>query len=123
MNYQSVLQFTANSITDFDRLVSLETRLIEKLEDVAVVGGHDFGSDKFNIFVLTNERKATFTEAHRIILDEAIPKELRSAYREASGEDYFILWPLTLTEFNWSGTMSVARIYRKLLNGPLVFLT
>jgi hypothetical protein len=100
MKYQLVLQFSANSMADFDRLVSLETKLMETLDDTAVVDGHDFGSGKFNLFVLTNEPTATFTEAHRIILAEAIPNELRSAYREASGEDYVILWPSTIMEFS-----------------------
>ena len=100
MKYQLVLQFSANSMADFDRLVSLETKFMETLDDTAVVDGHDFGSGKFNLFVLTNEPTATFTEAHRIILDEAIPNELRSAYREASGEDYVILWPSTIMEFS-----------------------
>ena len=100
MNYQLVLQFSASSMAEFDRLVSLETKLLETLDDTAVVDGHDFGSGTFNIFVLTNEPTATFTQAHQVILDEAIPNELRSAYREATGEDYVILWPSALTEFS-----------------------
>jgi len=81
-------------MADFDRLVSLETILIEKLGEIRVVDGHDFGLGKFNIFVLTNEPTATFAQAHQLILNEGIPNELRSAYREANGEDYIILWPL-----------------------------
>jgi hypothetical protein len=100
MNYQLVLQFAASSMADFDRLVSLETILIEKLGEIGVVDGHDFGLGKFNIFVLTNEPTTTFTQAHQLILNEGIPNELRSAYREANGEDYVILWPSALTEFN-----------------------
>lgn len=68
--------------------------LIEKLGEIGVVDGHDFGLGKFNIFVLTNEPTTTFTQAHQLILNEGIPNELRSAYREATGEDYVILWPL-----------------------------
>ncbi len=100
MNYQLVLQFAASSMADFDRLVSLETILIEKLGEIGVVDGHDFGLGKFNIFVLTNEPTTTFTQAHQLILKEGIPNELRSAYREANGEDYVILLPSALTEFN-----------------------
>lgn len=100
MNYQLVLQFAADSMADFDRLVSLETKLMETLDDTGVVDGHDFGSGKFNIFVLTNEPTATFAQAHQVILDEAIPNELRSAYREAGGDDYVILWPPALMEFS-----------------------
>ena len=43
MNYQLVLQFAANSMADFDRLVAFETQLMESLDEVGVVEGHDFG--------------------------------------------------------------------------------
>lgn len=102
MDYQLILQFVASSTVDFDRLVSLETRLMESLGKFGVVDGHDFGSGTFNIFVLTNDPTATFTQAHRVILDEAIPNEMRSAYREANGEEYVILWPSALREFRLS---------------------
>jgi hypothetical protein len=100
MNYQLVLQFDANSTTDFDRLVSLETTLMQRLGETGVVDGHDFGMGKFNIFVLTNEPTATFRHAYQIILGEGVSNELRSAYRETSGEDYVVLWPEGLTEFS-----------------------
>ena len=87
-------------MADFDRLLSLETKLVEQLNEIGVVDGHDFGLGKFNIFVLTSEPATTFTQAHQLILNEGIPNELRSAYREANGEDYVILWPSALTEFN-----------------------
>jgi len=103
MNYQLVLQFAANSIADFDRLVSFETKLMEKLEGKGAVDGHDFGSGKFNIFVLTNDPIATFAQAHQLILREAIPNELCSAYRETNGDDYFILWPAALARFSVIG--------------------
>jgi hypothetical protein len=48
MKYQLVLQFAADSMEDFDRLVALDARLIEELDDVATVDGHDFGSGAFN---------------------------------------------------------------------------
>jgi hypothetical protein len=100
MNYQLVLQFAANSTTDFDRLVTLETTLMERLGEAATVDGHDFGMDKFNIFVLTNEPTTTFTNAYQIILGEGFSNELRSAYRATSGGDYTILWPAGLAEFS-----------------------
>jgi len=73
MNYQLVLQFVVNSTADFDRLVSLETKLIESLGEVGVVDGHDFGSGTFNIFVLTNEPTIAFTRSHQAILKEGVP--------------------------------------------------
>jgi hypothetical protein len=55
MRYQLVLQFAADSLVDFDRLVALEDRLIEELGQLAMVDGHDFGLGQFNIFVLTDD--------------------------------------------------------------------
>jgi hypothetical protein len=100
MNYQLILQFAATSMVDFDRLVSLETILMERLGEFVSVDGHDFGLGKFNIFIFTDEPTTTFTHAHQVILEIGIPNELQSAYREAMGEDYIILWPSTLTEFD-----------------------
>jgi len=88
-------------MADFDRLVSLETKLVE-LGETAVVDGHDFGFGQFNIFVLTNDPTATFTQAHHIILDEGIRNYLRSAYCEINREEYVILWPSQLKEFSVS---------------------
>ncbi|HTM37776.1 MAG TPA: hypothetical protein VL156_13575 [Terriglobales bacterium] len=102
MNYQLVLQFTANSMADFDRLLALETTLMESLGEIGIVDGHDFGSGTFNIFVLTNEPTTVFIRSHHVILQEAVPNEVRSAYRELNGEDYVILWPSVLTEFSVS---------------------
>ena len=58
MKYQLVLQFSADSLTDYDRLVSLEDKLIEELSGSANIDGHDFGSGEFNIFILSDEPAA-----------------------------------------------------------------
>jgi hypothetical protein len=100
MKYQLDLQFAADSMEDFDRLVALEERLIEELDDVATVDGHDFGSGDFNIFVLTDDPATVFGKAHGIVMDQGVPNVMRSAYREMDGEDYVILWPSSLTEFS-----------------------
>jgi len=100
MKYQLVLQFAADSMEDFDRLVALEARLIEELDDVATVDGHDFGLGEFNIFVLTDDPATVFGKAHGIVISQGVPNGMRSAYREMDGEDYVILWPSSLTEFS-----------------------
>lgn len=87
-------------MADFDRLVSLETKLMESWGEIGIVDGHDFGSGTFNIFVLTNEPTTTFKQAQDVILKEGISNEMRSAYRESDGETYVILWPSALTEFS-----------------------
>ena len=100
VEYQLVVQFAADSLQDFDRLVALETTLVEKLSDIATVDGHDFGLGKFNIFMLTDDPAAAFTEAHEIVREETIPRDLRSAYRRMSGGKYVTLWPSSLADFS-----------------------
>lgn len=99
MKYQLVLQFAAESLEDYDRLIALEDRLIEEL-DVANVDGHDFGSGTFNVFILTDDPTTVFGKAHSIVIIQGVPSVLRSAYREMDGEEYVILWPSALTEFS-----------------------
>jgi hypothetical protein len=100
MKYQLVLQFAADSTEDFDRLVALEDKLIEELDDVATIDGHDFGSGEFNIFVLSDDPATVFGKAHGIVINQGVPNVMRSAYRNVDGEDYVILWPSSLTEFS-----------------------
>jgi hypothetical protein len=100
MKYQLVLQFPANSMEDFDRLVSLQDTLIEELNEVATVDGHDFGLGKLNIFVLTDDPATVFGKAHRVVINQGVPNVMQSAYREMDSENYVILWPSSLTEFS-----------------------
>jgi hypothetical protein len=102
MRYQLVLQFTANSTSDFDQLVAVEEKLINALEYSAIVDGHDFGQSEFNIFILTDKPAMVFDKAHRIICDQRLQQSMRAAYHELTGESYTILWPATLTEFRVS---------------------
>ena len=99
MRCQLVLQFEANSMDDYDRLVVLENELIGKLKTVATVDGHDFGSGEFNIFVLTDDPPTAFSEAHRVVANHGVQNVMRAAYRELAAQDYVILWPPSLTEF------------------------
>ncbi len=100
MRYQLVLQFTADTIAEFDQFVALEEKLIDALEYSAIVDGHDFGQSEFNIFILTAEPAMVFDKAHRIIRDQRLQQGMRAAYREPPGENFMILWPTTLTEFS-----------------------
>ncbi len=100
MRYQLVLQFTANSVDDFDRLVTLEDALIQELAGEAEVDGHDLGQSEFNIFVLTYEPASTFERARKCIGEQAIQYDWRAAYRELTSENYVVLWPPNLHEFS-----------------------
>ena len=99
MRYQLVLQFTANTPDDFDQLVALEEKVFDKLDNTAVVDGHDFGQSEFNIFILTDQPAAVFDKARRIVSDRRLQEGMRAAYRELTAENYVILWPSTFAEF------------------------
>jgi hypothetical protein len=99
MKYQLVLQFRAKRTQDFDELIVLEDLLIENLLATSEVDGHDFGSDEFNIFVLTNQPRESFREAEKIIEQHHPRQQLKAAYRELGKEEFVILWPPNLQEF------------------------
>lgn len=102
MQFQLVIQFEADSIEDFDNLVSVEDNLSSALKESACIDGHDFGQGEFNIFILTNTPEKSFREAASIIERLLPAKEFQAAYRdlEPETEDFTILWPLTLKTFN-----------------------
>jgi len=102
VKYQLVLQFTADTTDDFDQLVALEEKLVEGLDGIATVDGHDFGLSEFNIFILTDKPVSIFDKARQIVRDQHLTQHMRSAYRDSTHENYVILWPPTLTEFNIS---------------------
>ena len=41
-----------------------------------------------------------FDKAHGMVVDQGVPNALQSTYRETDGENYTVLWPWSLTEFN-----------------------
>jgi hypothetical protein len=100
MRYQLVLQFAAESVRDFDRLVSLGEKLIRELASMGEVDGHDFGQSELNIFVLTDEPMPAFEKARTYIEKQAFPYDWRAAYRELTSDNYVILWPPGLLEFD-----------------------
>ena len=55
MKYQLVLQFSGDSIGDYDAMIALEKDLIDELQGCANVDGHDVGSGGTNIFILTHD--------------------------------------------------------------------
>jgi hypothetical protein len=57
---------------DFDELVVVEDLLIENLPSTSEVDGHDFGSDEFNIFVLTDQPRESLRVAEKIIQQRVI---------------------------------------------------
>jgi len=99
MKYQLVIQFSGESEKDFEELISLENDLEDQLTTDAEVDGHDFGSGQMNIFILTNEPRATFEEVKSILFGESIFSSMKAAYRDINSEKFKLLWPEGLTKF------------------------
>jgi len=91
--FQLVLQFRPWGSTQFDKLVELETRLIEALEGVGNVDGHDMGSDEANIFILCSDPAVTFSCCLPIVEQAGLLAILSAAHRPRDGEKYTRIWP------------------------------
>lgn len=98
MKYQLALQFPARSIADYDEMISLEDDLIEKLGSSAKVDGHDCGSGEMNIFIHTDEPDKVFEAIRPVVAKRKMIDNLVAAYREQTGEDYTVIWPIGFTK-------------------------
>ena len=98
MKYQLALQFPANSIADYDEMIALEDELIEKLGSSAKVDGHDCGSGEMNIFIHTDEPNKAFETIRPVVAKRKLIEKLTAAYRERTGEDYTVVWPIGFTK-------------------------
>ena len=100
MTYQLVLQLPFSSIEDYDALIRLEARIIEALDDLGDVDGHDAGAGEMNVFVHTARPAAAFERLVGILWPDGPPPELKAAYRPRGGEAYTVLYPPWLAEFS-----------------------
>jgi hypothetical protein len=61
MEYMLVLQWPSSSTAkELDLLIPLEDQIREHIGDHGNVDGHDSGSGEMNIFIFTEDPKATF---------------------------------------------------------------
>jgi hypothetical protein len=90
--HQLVLQFTANSLRDYDDLVGLEQQLAAVLAD-SRVDGHDMGSGEANIFIITSDAQQTFRELLPVLQNAGRLADVTAAYRQTDEDRYHILWP------------------------------
>ena len=93
MRYQLVLQFRGDTLSDYDQMIALEDRLIEDLGHSADVDGHDCGSGETNIFIFTSDPAATFWRVRHTLKQEGRLDAVTAACREATGEQFTVLWP------------------------------
>jgi hypothetical protein len=99
MKYQLVLQWSGSSLKDYDEMIAIENKLIEKLSKGSEVDGHDAGSGEVNIFILTDDPELTFSEAKAILGSSDRWLSVRVAYREVAKSHYIRLWPEDLAVF------------------------
>ena len=93
MKYQLVLQFSGDTLADYDAMVGIEDRLIEDLSHSAKVDGHDCGSGETNIFIFTSDPSATFLRVRQTLQREGRLQSVKAAYRQVGGEQFTVLWP------------------------------
>ena len=91
--FQLVLQFKPWGSAQFDELVEVEDRLIEALQGVANVDGHDLGSNEANIYILCSDPAETFPNCVPILEEIGLLPILSAAHRPLGGEGYTRIWP------------------------------
>ncbi len=87
------LQFRGDSAADYDAIVALEGRLKQELPHLSNVTSHDIGPGETNIFILTADPVATFSEVRRILEREGRLEAATVAYRDIHAGRYTVLWP------------------------------
>ena len=90
--YQLVLQFAANTISDYDALVALEQQLTAVLGDNEI-DGHDMGSGQANIFILTPDPQKAFHQIVPVLEHTGQMPALTAAFRRTDEDRYRVLWP------------------------------
>jgi len=98
MKFQLALQFPANSIADYDEMIALEDELIEALGSSAKVDGHDCGAGEMNIFIYADEPEKIFGIIRPVVAKRKLIENLVAAYRERTGEDCTVVWPIGFTK-------------------------
>ena len=93
MDYQLILQFQGDSVSDFDDLLLLEEQLIEELGDSAEVDGHDVGSGEINILIIAATPTETFERARLVLQKLGLLGGVMAAYRPVAGEHFTPVWP------------------------------
>lgn len=94
--YQLVIQFDDESGEALDRVIALEDELIELLDGIAEVDGHDIGSGTANLFIDCDKPKKVWEKVEPLIEKLADDGELQpvaAAYRDYEADDYAVLWP------------------------------
>ena len=100
MKYKLVLPWPGVSVADYDRLILLEETIRDGLEDVGIVGGHDFVSGEMNIFVHTDNPKYAFEKIKALPGVEENLQGLKTGYRGFEEDEYTAVYPPGLKHFS-----------------------
>ena len=95
---QLVVQFRATSTEDFNRLLSFEANVMRQVESFALFDGHDYISEEFSLFLITDQPKETLDIVRQLAETENLGTDFKAACRGASEKDFVVLWPPTLSE-------------------------
>jgi hypothetical protein len=90
MTYRLVIQIAGDNL---DWLEKAEDKLINLLEPYHEVDGHDIGSNKMNLFIVTNAPQEAFETSKKAFTAQEL-KQIKAAFRESNGDNYFVIWPL-----------------------------
>ena len=103
VKYILVLQWPANSLDDFDALVSLEDQLEADIPAAhGIVDGHDFGAGEMNIFIYTDRPLEAFQVMRTTVSNSPKWVDVRAAYRRTDSDRYAVIWPKSLDVFSVS---------------------
>jgi hypothetical protein len=101
MKYTLVLQWSEDSINDFDQLINLEDLLEREAGELGDLDGHDMGSGEVNIFFDTDAPGRLFEKLRIALVSQERLSTARVAFRNTSDPagGYTIIWPSDLAEF------------------------
>jgi len=101
MEYMLVLQWPSSSTgKELDQLILLKDEIREDIGDHGNVDGHDIGSGEMNIFIFTEDPKATFERVKNIGSIPNHMSNLKAGYREVGEDDFVPLYPEGLDHFS-----------------------
>lgn len=96
MNYQFVIQFEDDGGETLEKIEALEDQLIDLVDGLGEVDGHDLGDGTAHIVIHTSKPKKVWEKIEPVIEKAASEDDLlpiAAAYRPFDAEDFTVLWP------------------------------
>jgi hypothetical protein len=98
LEQQLVLQFDLSAPDDYDAVLAVEEQLVEALDDMAEVEGHNVGARSMHVFVWCDDADETFATV-RGVVDPELLDHARAGWRQADEDAFTPLWPPGLDRF------------------------